>query len=58
MTDSKDHVVGSYPVHVHHGPVSGEWRCNSPYCEDVETDAPEDEGPKVIHKGAEPWRGH
>jgi hypothetical protein len=52
-----NYVVGTRPKHVHHGPVSGDWECNSPYCEDMLTDKPEDGGPDVIVIGREPWRG-
>lgn len=53
---SYQHQPGQVAKHVHEGPVSGRWECNSPYCEDLLTDRPEDGGPAVIMKGREPWR--
>jgi hypothetical protein len=52
------HVVGSRPVHVHISPSTSErWRCNSPYCIDMEVEPPENGGPPIIIQGQEPWRG-
>jgi hypothetical protein len=56
VNSAYQHVPGFVAKHVHRGPVSGEWECNSPYCEDLLTDRPEDGGPEVIMKGREPWR--
>lgn len=46
---TKGYVIGTRPQHTHRGPQSGEWLCNSPYCDDMATDKPEDGGPMVIH---------
>lgn len=43
------YVIGKLPIHVHNGPKSGKWECNSPYCNDMEVDRPEHGGPAVIH---------
>lgn len=52
------HVVGNRPVHVHTSPSSGNrWRCNSPYCDFLETEPPELGGPPITLQGLEPWRG-
>jgi hypothetical protein len=45
----KSYVLGTRPKHTHNGPNSGAWECNSPYCEDMAVDKPEDGGPLVIH---------
>jgi hypothetical protein len=54
----RDRVYGNRPVHVH-VPPSGEafWRCNSPYCNDMATEHPDDGGLEPIVEGREPWRG-
>jgi len=60
-SSGKSYVLGSRPVHVHRGPTSGEWQCNSPYCDDMFVDKPEDGGPFVIHppfSPANPPRGY
>jgi len=49
MSADTQYVLGTRPSHVHTGPKSGEWHCNSPYCEDMKVDKPEDGGPEVIH---------
>ncbi len=57
VNSSYQHVPGFVATHTHTGPISGQWLCNSPYCEDLLVDRPEDGGPLVILKGREPWRG-
>ena len=49
MTATSSYVVGNRPQHTHNGPKSGQWQCNSPYCEDMAVDSPDDGGPMVIH---------
>lgn len=56
VNSSYQHQPGMVAKHTHEGPISGRWECNSPYCEDLLTDRPEDGGPDVIAKGREPWR--
>lgn len=51
------HVVGSRPIHVHTCSQGHQWECNSPYCDDMQTDCPEHNGPVPIVSGREPWRG-
>lgn len=55
---SRDRVVGSRPIHVHRPPSGAEtWLCNSPYCEELATEHPDDGGFEPIVQGREPWRG-
>lgn len=56
---AEKYVIGSRPVHVHHSPDNEwpDWKCNSPYCEDLTTPPPDQGGPEPVIQGREPWRG-
>jgi len=54
MPGDTQFVIGSRPVHKHLGDVSGEWFCNSPYCNDIDVNKPGDGGPDVIHSPYSP----
>jgi len=53
-----NYVVGSRPQHTHHCSAGHDWQCNSPYCEDMQTDCPEHGGFQPIVQGHEPWKGN
>jgi len=60
VTPVSDRIVGSRPSHVHTCLTGGEthtWNCNSPYCEERETQCPAHGGFEPIVQGREPWRG-
>jgi hypothetical protein len=55
--NSSPWVNGDRPVHVHWCPKGGhQWTCNSPYCNDMNINCPDDGGPTPIVQGYEPWR--
>lgn len=58
-TKTRDRVFGPRPSHTH-VPPSGEptWKCNSPYCNYMEAEHPDDGGLEPVQEGREPWRGH
>jgi len=59
--DKSDRVVGDRPIHIHRSSDPGAkiqtWACNSPYCEDLTGQHPDDGGFEPIVQGREPWRG-
>jgi hypothetical protein len=54
----RDRIYGTRPAHTHQ-PPSGRpaWKCNSPYCEEMATEHPDDGGFEPVVQGREPWRG-
>lgn len=54
--DTKYYRPGD-PFHIHTQPDGKQWACSSPYCEYMKVNMPENDGPPVILKGLEPWRG-
>jgi hypothetical protein len=58
MTTKKEpYVHGTRPAHEHIDENDQRWLCNSPYCNDVHMNRPEDGGPVPVISGMEPWRG-
>ena len=54
---AKDWIYGDRPVHVHFcAKGNHQWRCNSPYCNEMNISCPDDGGPTPIVQGYEPWR--
>jgi len=53
----RDRVVGKRPAHTHRNAAGEQWQCNSPYCEDMDVEHPDDSGREPIVQGYEPWRG-
>lgn len=45
------------PAHEHYDLAGHRWKCDSPYCEYMLTDHPNNGGIAPIQQGREPWRG-
>jgi hypothetical protein len=57
-TKTRDRLVGTRPAHTHVPPSGKEpWKCNSPYCDEMAVEHPDDGGLEPVVQGREPWRG-
>ena len=55
---TRDRVIGTRPSHIHVPPSGAEtWKCNSPYCDEMAVEHPDEGGQEPVIQGREPWKG-